>query len=229
MIKFNSRIGIKPIHKCLLFTIPLTMMFALLIIANCCTMNSYTRLGKLIYLPTISKLVGVGRSGYESPNVIISKLDFVPLTRDDYLINWPGPPRKAVEYSDCYHFKPVIELQDPAPKTFTRDFDIVADHSPDEMIGVFTATFEEGSRVPNEIKYLSIVPGSGARAPAGTPDVIYDKFWMGCTKKGKIKANGIKDDRKAKVYITLSPVMIPADGVIIGGVGKSRKHRVKCN
>lgn len=175
----------------------------------------------------ISNAIGVGRGGYDKPNVKIAKLDFIPIDRDDYKLKWTG---SAITYLNCYHFEPVIELEEPAPKTFTRDFDIVKDRwwiIADEMIGGFSVTFYEGSRVPDEIKYNDALISS-SQVPPGTPATVYGKFWMGCTKKKKIKANADKDGEDGNLYITLSPVMIPADGVTIGGIGSSPKHHVSC-
>jgi len=175
----------------------------------------------------ISRAVGIGRSGFDQPNVIFSKLDFIPLDRNDYKLKWMG---NAITYMNCYHFKPIIELEEPAPKTFTREFDIVKERwwlIADEMIGGFSVTFNEGSTVPDEIKYDASL-NSFSKVPPGTPDPIYGKFWMGCTVKRKIKANADKDGENGNFYITLAPIMIPADGVTIGGVGRSPKHYVSC-
>jgi hypothetical protein len=51
---------------------------------------------------------------------------------------------------------------------------------------------------------------------------------MGCTRKQKIKANADKDGKDGNFYITLSPIMIPADEITIGGVGRSPMHKVSC-
>ena len=177
---------------------------------------------------TISTAIGVGRAGYDKPNVKIAKLDFKPIERSDYKLKWI--PETPIKYENCYHFEPVIELEEPAPKTFTREFDIVKDRGwpiADEMIGGFSVTFNEGSKVPGEIKYLSTL-NSSSKVPPGTPDEVFGKFWMGCTKKQKIKANADKDGKDGNLYITLAPIMIPADGVTIGGVGRSPKHKVSC-
>jgi len=185
--------------------------------------------GRYVDIPVLSTTMGIGRGGYDKANVRIAKLDFVPIDRADYKLKWTG---NAVRYSDCYHFKPIIELEEPAPKTFTRDFDIVKDRSwpfADEMIGGFSVTFTQGSKVPSENQIIypaSLI--SSSQAPIATPDPVTGKFWMGCTRKKKIKANADKDGETGNLYITLSPVMIPADGVTIGGVGSSPKHNVRC-
>lgn len=201
------------------------ILASIIFIQGCATKISYGE--RHVSTLQISKAMGVGRGGYDKPNVIISKLDFVPIERVDYKLKWTG---NAITYTNCYHFKPIIELEEPAPKTFTRDFDIVKDRwwiIADEMIGGFSVTFNEGSKVPSEIKYDSSLISSSA-VPPGTPDPVYGKFWMGCTKKKKIKANADKDGEDGDVYITLSPIMIPADGVTIGGLGSSPKHHVSC-
>jgi len=167
------------------------------------------------------------RSGFDQPNVVIEKLDFVPLDRSDYKLRWTG---NQISYASCYHFEPIIELAEPAPQTFTRDYDIVKDRwwfLADEMIGGFSVTFNEGSTVPDRIEYVNSLNDS-SQIPSGTPDSVLGRFWMGCTQKRKIKANADKDGRSGNLYITRSPVMIPADGITLGGKGSSPKHRVSC-
>jgi len=177
-----------------------------------------------------------GRTGYESNNVTISRLDFTPITATDYNMNWPGPPRRDLNYSDLYHFKPIIELQSGASKKFSRDFDIVRACSGfwcwllgDDMIGYFTATFEQGSTQVNEIQCVTTPAGTDLRVPTGSPEITYGDFWMGCTKKGYIRGNVDKDSREGDIYISISPVMVIADGISIGGTGTSPNHHVKCN
>jgi hypothetical protein len=183
----------------------------------------------VIVMVALSAVTGciTGRSGFEKPNVFQAKLDFVPISRNDYLVNWPGPPRRRLTNSDLYFFTPIIELEGPAPAMFSRWYDIMAD-GPDDFIGSFKVTFNQGSTRPDKIEYPVVLPESDAEAPAGEGDEV-GRFWLGCTMRGYLRGNaGNLGHRQLHLYIARSQMVVPADGVTLGGMGRSSSHLTWC-
>jgi hypothetical protein len=164
--------------------------------------SHYARIGKLLGVIALAFcVVGItGRSGFDNPCepgetncVELQTRDFSP--RDGtWDINWPGPPRADLTFNNAERFTINLQLDRNAPRTFSRDFLISADRTfGRQTLGRFTATFAMGSRTPT-ISYPSECCGA-ERIPAGTPANLTDgTFWMGCTKEGRVKANGPRDD-----------------------------------
>jgi len=169
-----------------------------------------------------------GRDGFFTqclPNstdcVVISKLDFTPQD-GSYEMKKTG---RTLIYANVEHFVVNIGLDRPAPRTFSRVFEIKEDRwNGWTTLGKFTATFSKGSTTP-DISYLRKCCGA-AFSPTGTPATLTDgTFWMGCTKRGKVKANG-KKGNDGDAIIRLEKVN-QWDAVAVKGK-YSPKHFVQC-
>src|SRR6266850_3349255 len=153
-------------------------------------------------------LTGGGRSGFDNPCqpgetncVVLAAKDFSPQD-GSWNINWPGPPRRELTFSDLEHFTVNLQLDRNAPQTFSRDFLIREDRWYGwDTLGQFTATFAAGSRTPS-ISYPSQCCGATG-SPSGTPNpLVGSTFWVGCTKRGRVKANGrYGDDGNATIRL----------------------------
>jgi hypothetical protein len=141
-----------------------------------------------------------GRRGFDNPCepdetncVVLSTIAFSPVD-GSWNINWAGPPRDDLRFSQAERYRITLELDRNAPRAFSRDFLIRENRWYGwDTLGRFTASFAAGSRTPT-ISYPSQCCGADA-IPAGTPANLTDgTFWMGCTKAGRIKANGPHGD-----------------------------------
>lgn len=149
-----------------------------------------------------------GRKGFDNPCeanetncVVLSAKDFSPQD-GSWSINWPGPPRADLTFAGAERFRVTLQLDRNAPQTFSRDFLIEEDRWFGwETRGRFTATFAAGSRTPT-ISYPGQCCGAAA-IPAGTPANLTDgTIWIGCTKAGRVKANGPHgDDGQARIRL----------------------------
>jgi hypothetical protein len=155
----------------------------------------------------------------------IQTLDFRPVD-GNYNLNWPGPPRRALNYNDVEHYTIDMQLDRDAPCNFSRTFQIRENRWWGwDTLGEFTANFTEGSRVPS-ISYSRQCCGA-SRYPAGAPSILADgTFWIGCTKKGKTKANGEKgDNRNATIRLEK---LNKNDGIGVSGYKFSPQHAINC-
>ena len=159
----------------------------------------------------------------ETTCAIFTKIDFTP---NDGSYDIGRKPSGKLQYSDLEHFAVNLQLDRPAPKAFSRNFRImeVKSNWPDAKLGYFVASFNEGSTTPT-ISYKRQCCGASTY-PAGTPEILSDgTFWIGCTKKGKVKANGPKSGN-GQARIRLEKVN-KDDG--FGVQGKfSPEHTIKC-
>lgn len=152
-------------------------------------------------LAAILLLAGpIGRSGYDNPCnadatncVVLTQIAFSPVD-GSWNINWDGPPRHNLTFATAERYRVLLQIDRDAPTTFSRDFLIQEDRwYGSSTLGRFTATFNSGSRTP-VISYSARCCGATA-TPSGTPANLSDgTFWMGCTKAGRIKANGPHGD-----------------------------------
>ena len=154
---------------------------------------------------------------------VIAVIDFVP-TDGSYDIG--RKPGGKLRYADVEHYRVQLQLDKPAPRSFSRNFRImeVKSYWPDAKLGYFTASFAQGSRTPT-VSYKRKC--CGARSyPEGAPEVLSDgTFWLACTKKGKIKANGpVSDDGHARIRLQK---VNKADGFPVAGKYSSI-HAVRC-
>jgi len=164
-------------------------------------------------------------------NIRIKKLDFVPKSGSSYDLNWPGPPRRKLRYSDVKHYIPIIELEKPAPIGFTIGVFVKEERllRPNYELSFFKASFDIGKRVPSEIKMLNDYPGPPP-VPSGSPMYTLGSFWLGASKKGKIRGNtGKGNDRHARVYIERSTLWQPDifNFARLIGKTKSKLHTVR--
>lgn len=173
-----------------------------------------------------------GRAGFEyrceatDQNCVnITLLDYRPQS-GNYDINWPGPPRRLLTYSDVKHFVLDLSIDRPAPSAFSITFDIEEDRWWGwDRLGRLTANFAADSTTPT-ITYPAQCCGAN-RVPAGTPNpLVGPTFWIGCTQAGKIKANGEHgDDHIADVRLKRSNTQ---GNVLSGNRSKTVVHKIRC-
>ena len=109
----------------------------------------------------------------------VVSVDFTP-EDGNYDVNWPGPPRRPWTEADKDFYQVRATISDPAPEDFKLGFWIKEDRSwwPDPTLGSILVSFTNGS-----------IQGNG-------------RFWLVCTKKGKVKGSeGKGDDQHANVYL----------------------------
>jgi hypothetical protein len=104
-----------------------------------------------------------GLSG--SHDIKVKTLDFVPAAGANYDLNWPGQPRRRLQYADVSHYRPVIELDAPTQRRLTLGFWVKEDRSMwfDDTLGSFTAVFNRCSIVPDDIVCVNV--GVGGDTP----------------------------------------------------------------
>ncbi len=153
-------------------------------------------------------------------------IDFRPETGNSYNIEWTGPPRRALTYSDVKFYIPLIDLSGPATTDHLRRFQIKVDRSWwwDKQIGEFEAIYLTGQIEPSVIRYASAL--EDALPPANAPAETTKKFWLGCTRKGKVKGNIDKHSSSARVYLEEEDRQLSANTILIGRI--SPRHTVKC-
>jgi len=152
---------------------------------------------------------------------VIAQIDFTPKD-DTYNINWTGNKNA---YSLVEHYVVHFQLDRNAPENFGIPIDIQEKRWYGwSSIGYISAKFAEGAKTPT-FEYKRQCCGASTY-PDGTPEVITDgTFWIGCTKKGKIKANGPKgDDSNA----TMRLHVIEWSYKVRVSETNSPKHEVNC-
>ena len=131
---------------------------------------------------------------------IVKTLDFSP---DDgnWIVNWPGPPRRAWTAADVEYFTPTIELAYKLNFDLVLQVDVIEDRGwPFENIrlGRFYAEFEAGKVLPSVIR----ANNDSLEQSRGLPPRTFGKFWLVVTKAGKLRGNSEKEDNgHANVFL----------------------------
>jgi len=153
----------------------------------------------------------------------IEQLDFT----GNYNINTPDDP---VTFNDVNRYTVNIRLDRAAPCNFSRTFDIKEVRTGSDLkLGELTATFTAGSTTPS-ISYSRQCCGT-TKYPSGAPANLTDgTFWIGCTKRGKIKANGPKgDDGHASIRLEKQAIGTACStDICVTGFKFSPRHDVNC-
>jgi hypothetical protein len=164
------------------------------------------------------------------------ELDFVP-DDDNYDINWPGPPRRKLRYSDVEKYWPILTLKHAVPTDVRLHFWIKADRTawPDPTLGSFYADYSAGFRIPLlEVHYPNAVGDAVAPLNAPSSGETRALFWLGCTQAGKVKGNeGRDDDGHARVYLEMFRELVPTGYSLAGDpdnddLWQSGRHTVEC-
>lgn len=155
----------------------------------------------------------------------VSKIDFTPQDGGSYDIEWPGPPRRALVYSDLKHYTPVIELEKKAPIEFTIIF-AIKEYKKDIELGLFTAHFNVGQTTPTEIREVNYMPGP-PKDVDGSPPYTIGSFWLGIGQQGKLRSNtGTGDDGHGQVCLKTFWWAPKVSGYQLAGQTTSPRHRV---
>jgi hypothetical protein len=163
------------------------------------------------------------------------ELDFVP-DDDNFDINWPGPPRRELRFSDVEKFWPILTLKHAVPTDVTLHFWIKADRTgwPDPTLGSFFANYSAGFRSTLDVHYPNAVGDSEAPSNAPSSGELRLLFWLGCTKAGRVKGNeGRDDDGHARVYLEMFREVVPTGYSLAGDpndddLWQSERHTVEC-
>jgi hypothetical protein len=127
----------------------------------------------------VKGLVLIGAQDEVDQVIKVTSVDFAA---DDgnFNLNWPGPPRRPWVEADKEYYTVTVNLSDRAPEAFTFGYYV-----------------KENRRwwFDPSLGYLTISFAQGASTAQG-------KFWLVCTKKGKIKGSlGKGDDCHGIVYL----------------------------
>jgi hypothetical protein len=155
-------------------------------------------------------------------DVYLLAFDFVPIPpsptssqvgMQGYDINWPGPPRHPLDWSDVRFYKPQISIRNPAPLDLLFCFWVYEDVTAwfDTLLASFCATIKQGNRTPvdSDIVCLSSIGGD---APLHAPHKSTGAFWLGATEEGNIKGNEGENGRTADVYLAAFDIVGFPDG-----------------
>ena len=137
------------------------------------------------------------------PTRTVVRLNFSPLHGMTYDLDWPGPPRRPIRWQDTKLYYVEVELDRPAPVDMPFSFYVREDVSGwfDTELGFVSITIRKGRVTPMSQDIVGVAAGGGAIAPIGTPNPVRGGFYLGCTKKGKVKGNYGKNGRNANVFI----------------------------
>ena len=186
---------------------------------------------RLWLIPVIAAPLLLGLGERQAYDTSVKSLDFAPRGGGTYNIDWAGPPRRDLAYSDVRHYVPRIELTRPTPRRIILYYEIYESRFfGDTTLGYFWADIPGGATVPSQIVYLSD-GGEDARVPTGAPQQTIGSFWLGCTKKGITRGNlGKGDSHHAAVYFKSFSIMGTPEGpVTVGGDTRSNTHDVYCS
>jgi hypothetical protein len=157
------------------------------------------------------------------PTVKVLPFDYIPIAPSPtssqagmtgYNINWPGPPRRKLNWADVRYYKPQVILDKAAPCDINLYFTLI-DDGPlwfETDLCSFTIIFRQGHTRPMDQDIVCPSTRVGGEPPVGAPSVSTGAFWLGCTIKGKIKGNDHKNGRTAHAYLHLNH-MIPQSNV----------------
>ena len=171
----------------------------------------------------------------ESSIVEIIKLDFEPINSSNYNLTCTND--HMIYSQGAKLFRPIIRLNRPAPVGFEFNVTIQEDGVfSDPTIGFFTVRFETGDTVPSSIntpndkETVELALGMNInRMPVGAPVQETRGFWLGCTKKCKIRGNGpAGDPGRQNVYLDRDNIFRPDGPMELGGKDKSPNHQVEC-
>lgn len=153
-------------------------------------------------------------------------IDFRPATGSSYNIEWPGPPRKPLSYPDVKFYVSSLTLGKPAEAGYASRIKIMAHRQWwwDKALGEFEALYAAGNTEPTVVRYASAL--SGSVAPVNAPAETQGKFWLGCTRLGRVKGNIAHHQAETVVYLKEENRALPGNVTILGRV--SPKHSVRC-
>lgn len=177
------------------------------------------------------QFVASGSAKAAGAAIVFNAFDFLPQPggHDHYDIKWPGAPTQPLHWNNVTFYVPSVSLTAPAPTDVTLCFWIKDDVSMwwDTTLGTFCVTIHKGATRPTAP--ADIKAPTGDAPPAGAPNFHSGAFWLGCTKKGKIKGSESKNGQDADVYIESFEVL--STGVPLTWkttASQSPRHRVQC-
>lgn len=141
--------------------------------------------------------------------IVMNDIDFAP-EDGSYNVNWPGPPRREWQDDDREFYSVSVHLSEPAPEHFNIHFVVKENRNywPDPTLGVVVIDVREGETEP------------------------HGRFWLVCTKQGKVKgSSGKGDDGHAVVFLGYpNPVYynVNKEGWTLGYPPGRHEHTVRC-
>lgn len=135
------------------------------------------------------------------PNIDVSRFGFRPKDGAQFNINWPGPPRRPIRWSDVKMYLPVLKLREPSPSNTEYHLRVMQDRKWwfDRELGYIKVVIRYGRTEPLDEDIFG--PSGNGTAPSGAPTWYRGGFYLGCTKRGNVKGNVAHAGRSANVYV----------------------------
>lgn len=158
--------------------------------------------------------------------------DYSPIDGSEYALNWPGPPRRELRWEDVKIYRPSVRLDNPAPAEIAFSFWVKEDRSWwfDKTLGLVRVTFRQGEMLPSDADIIGPSASGSGKAPFDAPSHATGGFYLGCTKKGKVKGSEDKNGREATVYMERFSVAstggVPVDWY--SESDQSPRHKIRC-
>jgi hypothetical protein len=135
--------------------------------------------------------------------VTLLSVDFTPVDSSNYNLNWPGPPRRMLKWSDVKIYKPIVKIE-PIARDVTLYFWVREDRAGCDLdLGMFYVTIKAGNTEPNDSDIIGPSASGSGKAPIGAPNNAIGGFYLGATKKGKVKGSEDKNGRESEIYVML--------------------------
>jgi hypothetical protein len=183
----------------------------------------------LVYAATLciclalSTLHGCGRNPCYAWVEIVD-LDFTPKV-GDWNLNWPGPPRRALKWSDTKQYDPTLKVNKKVFSVLTVEVREDRSFASDPKLGEMKVYLNDQSYEATDFRTDN--KSGEAKTPDGAPDSSQD-FWLGCTSKGEVRgSHGKGDDRHARVYLVAKRLV--EDNRYCFQRKESPRHTVRCN
>jgi hypothetical protein len=142
-------------------------------------------------------------------------------------------PDGKLEYADVAHFTPEILIDRNGRQGDIRFTIEVKERkrSRDDTIGVMELTIPDGRSqhigLTRTLAYPSAV--RGATPPVNAPFETLGTFWIGCTRKARVRGNAPKtDNARADVYLEITRVVVATERVRELEGWKTSRSRVRC-
>lgn len=170
-------------------------------------------------------LAGCYHTGTSTSNIVVRPFDFAP-SDGTYNLNCSG---RALQWSDVEFYTPQISLQDPAPADVQLFFWVKKDRTmwADPTLGFFHATIRQGQRQPAANDIVGPTHNGGA-APQGAPNETRGNFYLGCTRKCKVKGSEGKDDNRSNTYLEIFNLAVTGGFDWEAMDKQSPRHSISC-
>lgn len=161
----------------------------------------------------------------EDPNRYrVTNVYYQPFTGSNVDIDWVNPGNN-LNYSNVKIYTPIVQLENPAPRNLSFNINVWESRSvfSDYLLGSFSAYINQGSQSVTSVNTPNFNTSANV-VPVGAPAYETRGFWLGCTKKGKVRGNeGRGDNSQADVYLTIEWATATHTGQL-----KSNSRSIRC-